>query len=127
MKTIGIAFVVALQIVPVMAQSPTTHRSLASEYYNTVGDFVRDCGGPTVSLFPCMVAFGVAQNAPGHKYCGPNTSSRVNGPEKGKRKYTALIITVVGWLKRHPEYSSRPYAEGVSVALKSEYPCKEAR
>jgi|SRR5471030_1261009 hypothetical protein len=123
MKVVGVALATGLLANPPMAQSATSPRAPATEYYNTTADYVRDCGGPTVSLTPCLTVFGVVQTAVGHPtYCAPDTSTR--DPEEGRRKYTALIISVVGWLKKHPEYSSRLYTEGLNAGLKGQYPCK---
>jgi hypothetical protein len=123
MKAYCILLAAGLLAFPAMAQSAPSSRAPKTEYYNTTADYVRDCGGPAASLVPCMTVFGVVQTAVGHPtYCAPDTSTR--DPEEGRRKYTALIISVVGWLKKHPEYSSRPYAEGLNAALKGQYPCK---
>ena len=122
MKALGIALVTVLLALPAMAQPANSPSALTFKDYKTTADYVRDCAGPTVSQMGCMVALGLVQNVPGHPtFCAPDTSSR--DPQEGKKQYTALIITLVDWLKQRPEYLNRPYAEGLSAALLGRYPC----
>jgi len=122
MKAHCLAFASGLLALPAMAQSPSLHPRTSKDY--STADYIRQCDGPNISLVPCMTAFGTVQTAPGHPaYCAPDTSS--DDPEEGKRNYSALIVSLISWLKKHPEYLGRPYPEGLSAALRGRYPCQQ--
>jgi len=92
MKARCLAFAPGLLALLTTAQSPSL-RPRTSQDQNTA-DYVGEGDGPNISLVPCMTAFRAVQTAPGHPaYCAPDTSS--HGPEEGKRKYNALIISLI--------------------------------
>jgi len=124
MKARGIIFLILLMASPTLAQ-PGVPRPLTFNDYKTTADYVRDCGGPTVSQFGCMAGLALVQTAPRHPiYCTPNTAS--GSSTEGKAKFTALIISLVDWLKQRPEYLNKPYAEGLRAAMIGKYPCDAA-
>jgi hypothetical protein len=122
MKTICLIAMIVFLAPPVIAQPATSPRATTFKDYKTTADYVRDCGGPTVSVMGCMAAYASVQTAPGHPtYCTPDTST--SDRQEGMRRFTALIISLVDWLKIHPEYSNKPYAQGLSAASLGRYPC----
>jgi hypothetical protein len=44
--------------------------------------------------------------------------------EQGKVKLGAVVVRLVAWLGEHPEYSEKPYADGLSAAMAAVYPCQ---
>jgi hypothetical protein len=89
--------------------------------YADTADFLQHCGGPAPSAFPCMAAFGLVESV-AKGICHPPTAS--SDPLDGQARYTALIVRVTDWLKWHPQYSQKPYGEGVNAGLRALYPCK---
>jgi hypothetical protein len=90
--------------------------------FKTSGDFVRGCAGPKVSV-NCMTDFVMTDIAEGKsgQHCLPDTSAA--NLEQGNAKRTVIVVSLVAWLKIHPEYSKKRASEGLSAAMHSVYPC----
>jgi hypothetical protein len=41
----------------------------------------------------------------------------VTVPEQGNAKISAVVVSLVAWLGKHPEYSEKPYADGLTAAM----------
>jgi len=91
-------------------------------FFGTTAEFLRACGGTTVSHMPCMAAFALVETRKRYA-CRPDTSSRGN-PEAGQAKYNTLIHSVTAWLRSRPAYAAKPYAEGIDAAMLALYACK---
>ena len=52
---------------------------------------------------------------------GPDVLLKAHSNAELDIMLTERVIAVVGWLKKHPEYSSRSYGDGVWAALKGVY------
>jgi hypothetical protein len=91
--------------------------------FKSTGGYIRGCGGPKVSVH-CLTDFvmtDIADEKSG-QHCLPDTSAPTL--EQGNAKRTAIVISLVAWLKPHPEYSAKPASEGLSAAMHALYPCR---
>jgi hypothetical protein len=95
--------------------------------FTSTADYVRGCGGPNVSI-DCIADLTVVRvdrddkDSKGQKYCVPDTSAP--NMELANAKFSTVVVRLVGWLGEHPEYSEKPYADGLSAAMAAVYPCQ---
>ncbi len=92
--------------------------------FTSTADYVRGCGGPNASD-DCLVDLTLVQvdmSSAGQKECTPDTTAA--NMEQGKVRLGAVVVRLVAWLGTHPEYSEKPYADGLSAAMAAVYQCQ---
>jgi hypothetical protein len=104
---------------------------IKADDYLTTAAFIQACDSAEPSaacidqylLVTITLSVDAANAGTQSNTCEPEPTPKSSDDEQ-TRMEKSVIVAILPWLKKHPEYSSKTDVVGISAALHALYPCK---